>query len=164
VLPTQLPCRLPSASGVPGASAPPLTSGRSAGRKRRNTPMNSRDYEALPSLLGQREAGLLVQETAPRQPAASPSLIRRTQLLSATLEETRSSAESQSNWKRSMDRRDRLPRERWRTWLARLATRRRPLPRARSDEYSAARAHAIKWLGDRYLLARPIKRRDSSRT
>lgn len=23
-------------------------------------------------------------------------------------------------------------------------------------DYSAARAHAIRWLGDRYLLARPI--------
>ena len=25
-------------------------------------------------------------------------------------------------------------------------------------DYSAARAHAIRWLGDRYLLARPINR------
>lgn len=26
-------------------------------------------------------------------------------------------------------------------------------------DYSAARAHAIRWLGDRYLLARPINAR-----
>ena len=26
-------------------------------------------------------------------------------------------------------------------------------------DYSAARAHAIRWLGDRYLLAKPINRR-----
>lgn len=34
--------------------------------------------------------------------------------------------------------------ERWRAWLV---------------DYSAARARAIEWLGDRYLLARPINRR-----
>lgn len=34
--------------------------------------------------------------------------------------------------------------ERWRSWLV---------------DYSAARARAIEWLGDRYLLARPINRR-----
>lgn len=33
--------------------------------------------------------------------------------------------------------------ERWRAWLV---------------DYSAARARAIEWLGDRYLLARPINR------
>jgi hypothetical protein len=26
-------------------------------------------------------------------------------------------------------------------------------------DYSAARAHAIRWLGDRYLLAKPINRK-----
>ena len=32
-------------------------------------------------------------------------------------------------------------------------------------DYSAARAEAIRWLGDRYLLAKPINRkRDASRT
>ena len=32
-------------------------------------------------------------------------------------------------------------------------------------DYSAARAHAIRWLGDRYLLAKPINRkRDAWRT
>jgi hypothetical protein len=32
-------------------------------------------------------------------------------------------------------------------------------------DYSEARAHAIRWLGDRYLLARPINRkRDTSRS
>lgn len=29
-------------------------------------------------------------------------------------------------------------------------------PHAQEVDYSAARAQAIKWLGDRYLLARPI--------
>lgn len=29
-------------------------------------------------------------------------------------------------------------------------------------DYSAARARAIAWLGDRYLLARPVKRRFGS--
>lgn len=29
-------------------------------------------------------------------------------------------------------------------------------------DYSAARARAIKWLGDRYLLARPINANESS--
>lgn len=33
--------------------------------------------------------------------------------------------------------------EKWRAWLV---------------DYSAARARAIEWLGDRYLLARPINR------
>lgn len=28
-------------------------------------------------------------------------------------------------------------------------------------DYSAARAKAIEWLGDRYLLARPVKRRSA---
>ncbi len=28
-------------------------------------------------------------------------------------------------------------------------------------DYSAARAKAIEWLGDRYLLARPIKRKSA---
>lgn len=27
-------------------------------------------------------------------------------------------------------------------------------------DYSAARAKAIEWLGDRYLLARPVERKD----
>jgi len=32
-------------------------------------------------------------------------------------------------------------------------------------DYSAARAHAIRWLGDRYLLAKPITRKqDAGRT
>jgi hypothetical protein len=32
-------------------------------------------------------------------------------------------------------------------------------------DYSAARAHAIRWLGDRYLLAKPINRKqDAGRT
>ena len=31
-------------------------------------------------------------------------------------------------------------------------------------DYSAARARALSWLGDRYLLARPINRRPPSRT
>jgi hypothetical protein len=32
-------------------------------------------------------------------------------------------------------------------------------------DYSAARANAIRWLGDRYLLAKPINRKqDASRT
>lgn len=30
-------------------------------------------------------------------------------------------------------------------------------------DYSAARAHAIRWLGDRYLLARPINARHQER-
>ncbi|MFZ0009725.1 MAG: hypothetical protein WAK94_15940 [Steroidobacteraceae bacterium] len=30
-------------------------------------------------------------------------------------------------------------------------------------DYSAARAHAIRWLGDRYLLARPINARQDTR-
>ncbi len=30
-------------------------------------------------------------------------------------------------------------------------------------DYSAARAHAIRWLGDRYLLARPINAGRGSR-
>ncbi len=38
----------------------------------------------------------------------------------------------------------------------------RPLPRV--VDYSAARAKAIAWLGDRYLLARPINRRTSPPT
>jgi hypothetical protein len=29
-------------------------------------------------------------------------------------------------------------------------------------DYSAARAHAIRWLGDRYLLARPINRKQDT--
>lgn len=29
-------------------------------------------------------------------------------------------------------------------------------------DYSAARARAIAWLGDRYLLAKPVKRRHSA--
>jgi hypothetical protein len=29
-------------------------------------------------------------------------------------------------------------------------------------DYSAARAHAIRWLGDRYLLARPINRKQDA--
>ncbi|HEX3843402.1 MAG TPA: hypothetical protein VHV80_03485, partial [Steroidobacteraceae bacterium] len=35
----------------------------------------------------------------------------------------------------------------------------RPLPQI--VDYSAARAKAIAWLGDRYLLAKPINRRTS---
>jgi hypothetical protein len=36
---------------------------------------------------------------------------------------------------------------------------------ARVVDYSAARAHAIRWLGDRYLLAKPINRKqDAGRT
>jgi hypothetical protein len=31
-------------------------------------------------------------------------------------------------------------------------------------DYSAARDRAIKWLGDRYLLAAPVRRTASSRT
>jgi hypothetical protein len=31
-------------------------------------------------------------------------------------------------------------------------------------DYSAARAKAIEWLGDRYLLARPIKRRSAGQS
>ena len=38
-------------------------------------------------------------------------------------------------------------RDKWRTWLV---------------DYSAARTRAIEWLGDRYLLARPINRRGGS--
>lgn len=30
-------------------------------------------------------------------------------------------------------------------------------------DYSVARAHAIKWLGDRYLLARPINGKQDTR-
>lgn len=37
--------------------------------------------------------------------------------------------------------------EKWRAWLV---------------DYSAARAKAIEWLGDRYLLARPINQRADS--
>jgi hypothetical protein len=37
--------------------------------------------------------------------------------------------------------------EKWRAWLV---------------DYSAARSRAIEWLGDRYLLARPINRRRAS--
>jgi hypothetical protein len=33
--------------------------------------------------------------------------------------------------------------ERWRTWLV---------------DYSAARTRAVEWLGDRYLLAKPVNR------
>jgi len=29
-------------------------------------------------------------------------------------------------------------------------------------DYDAARAHAIRWLGDRYLLARPINRKQDT--
>jgi hypothetical protein len=29
-------------------------------------------------------------------------------------------------------------------------------------DYSVARAHAIRWLGDRYLLARPINRKQDT--
>jgi hypothetical protein len=29
-------------------------------------------------------------------------------------------------------------------------------------DYSAARAHAIRWLGDRYLLAKPINRKQDA--
>ncbi len=38
--------------------------------------------------------------------------------------------------------------------------------RARSwvVDYSAARARAIEWLGDRYLLARPVNRRSGTHT
>lgn len=32
-------------------------------------------------------------------------------------------------------------------------------PRSGVVDYSAARARAIEWLGDRYLLAKPINRR-----
>ncbi len=31
-------------------------------------------------------------------------------------------------------------------------------------DYSAARAKAIEWLGDRYLLARPVKRRSAGQS
>jgi hypothetical protein len=37
--------------------------------------------------------------------------------------------------------------EKWRAWLV---------------DYSAARTRAIEWLGDRYLLAKPINRREAS--
>lgn len=39
------------------------------------------------------------------------------------------------------------------------------IERARSwvADYSAARARAIEWLGDRYLLAKPINRRTVAR-
>jgi hypothetical protein len=37
--------------------------------------------------------------------------------------------------------------EKWRAWLV---------------DYSAARARAIEWLGDRYLLARPINRKPAN--
>jgi hypothetical protein len=33
---------------------------------------------------------------------------------------------------------------------------------ARLVDYSAARAHAIRWLGDRYLLANPINRKQDA--
>jgi hypothetical protein len=49
-------------------------------------------------------------------------------------------------------------------WLGNWSTRKHPLPQTRVIDYSAARAEAIKWLGDRYLLAKPINRRGPSRT
>ena len=39
------------------------------------------------------------------------------------------------------------------------AMKRRSEPKAWVVDYSAARAHAISWLGDRYLLAKPINAR-----
>jgi len=40
-----------------------------------------------------------------------------------------------------------------------------PVERAQAwvVDYSAARTHAIRWLGDRYLLAAPINAREAAR-
>jgi hypothetical protein len=110
------------------------------------------------------EADLLIRAAVTRQPDATCLLVQRTQLHRAGLDEARSREESLGSPKSLVDRRDLLPRERWRAWLGHLSTRRRPLQDSRSDDYTAARAHAIKWLGNRYLLAIPVRKRDPSRT
>jgi hypothetical protein len=136
--------------------------------------MSRQEYEALQSQLAQLveirgvmedpEANLLIREAVTRQPDATCLPVQRTQLLRERLEEVRSREEFLGNSKSSVDRRDLLPRERWRAWLGHLSTRRRRLQDARSDDYTTARAHAIKWLGNRYLLAIPVRKRDPSRT